>query len=172
MIATHGKLLTPHLLYGVRQENSNEIDLYQPPPPRETGLDGKIWATLDEGLYEVVHAGTAAASAIPGLTMVGKTGTSQVTSFVDRAHYATLAKKLRDNALFAGYAPRENPQIAFAVVAENAGFGASSAAPIAKKLCQYWFIDRIRKPLPPPGAKLPDAYRLDPGLTAADESPQ
>lgn len=172
MIATHGKLLTPHLLYGVRQENSNDIDLYQPPAPRETGLDSGIWATLDEGLYQVVHSGTARESAIPGLTMVGKTGTSQVTSFVDKAHYATLSKKLRDNALFAGYAPRENPQIAFAVVAENAGFGASSAAPIARKLCQYWFIDRMKKPLPPPGAKLPDAFRLDPDQAGEDEPPR
>jgi len=48
------------------------------------------------------------------------------------------------------------------VVAENAGFGASTAAPIARKLVQYWFIDRLTKPLPPPGAKLPDAFRLEP----------
>jgi penicillin-binding protein 2 len=170
LIATHGKLLTPHLLYGVRQENSSEIDLYTPPPAKDTGLDPKIWATLDEGLYEVVHSGTAQASALPGVTIAGKTGTSQLTSFVDKSHYAGLAKKLRDNALFAGYAPRENPQIAFAVVAENAGFGASSAAPIARKLCQYWFIDRLKKPLPPPGAKLPDAFRLDPD-PGADEAP-
>ena len=39
MIATHGKLLTPHLLYGVRQETGGGIDLYQSPPARETGLD-------------------------------------------------------------------------------------------------------------------------------------
>jgi penicillin-binding protein 2 len=169
MIATKGKLLTPHLLYGVRQENSNDLDLYQPPPPKDTGLDAGIWSTLDEGLYQVVHSGTAKASELSGLTMVGKTGTSQVTAFVDKAHYATLSKKLRDNALFAGYAPRENPQIAFAVVAENAGFGASSAAPIARKLCQYWFIDRMKKPLPPPGAKLPDAFRLDAGDDGDDE---
>ena len=161
MLATRGKLLKPHLMYGVRKEDSNDLDLFIPDKPKDTGLDPAIWATLDEGLYEVVHSGTAAASAVPGLTMVGKTGTSQVTTFVDKKHYASLAKKLKDNALFAGYAPRENPQIAFVVVAENAGFGASSAAPIAKKLCQYWFFDRIKKPLPPPGGKLPDAFRLE-----------
>jgi penicillin-binding protein 2 len=161
MIATHGKLLTPHLLYGVRQENGGEIDLYQAPPAKDTGLDPGIWSTLDEGLYQVVHSGTAVASNVPGVTIAGKTGTSQVTTFVDKAHYAALSKKLKDNALFAGYAPRENPQIAFAVVAENAGFGASTAAPIVKKLVQYWFIDRLKKPLPPPGSRLPDAFRLD-----------
>jgi penicillin-binding protein 2 len=170
MLATRGKLLTPHLFMGVRQDNGTGMELFTPPPVRETGLDPKVWAPLDEGLYEVVHSGTAKASALPGLTIAGKTGTSQVTAFIDKKHYATLAKKLRDNALFAGYAPRENPQIAFVVVAENAGFGASSAAPIAQKLCQYWFFDRIRKPLPPPGARLPEAFRLD-AQAGAGEAP-
>jgi hypothetical protein len=59
-------------------------------------------------------------------------------------------KKFRDNALFCGYAPRENPQIAFAIVVENAGFGAASAAPVAKQLCQYWFFDRMTNPRKPP----------------------
>ncbi|BDU74434.1 penicillin-binding protein 2 [Mesoterricola silvestris] len=158
MLATKGKLLTPHLLYGILPEGSRTMEAFQPPPPKDTGLDPKIQAVLEEGLYEVVRSGTAAASAVPGVTMVGKTGTSQVTTFVDKSHYAKLAKKYKDNALFAGYAPRENPQIAFVVVAENAGFGASSAAPVAKKLVQYWFIDRLKKPLPPPSAKLPDEF--------------
>jgi penicillin-binding protein 2 len=60
--------------------------------------------------------------------------------------------------LFAGYAPRDNPQIAFAVVVENAGFGASSAAPVAKKLVQYWFLDRMQNPLPPPRGRLVDPF--------------
>jgi penicillin-binding protein 2 len=169
MIATKGKLLTPHLLYGVRPDNSEAIQFYQPPPPKDTGLDPKIWAVLDQACYEVVHSGTARSSALPGVTIAGKTGTSQVTAFVNRSQYASLSKKLRDNALFAGYAPRENPQIAFAVVAENAGFGAESAAPIVKKLCQYWFIDRLHKPLPPPGAKLPDAFNPEPDQDPDEE---
>lgn len=160
MLATRGSLFSPHLFYGTRNEESGELELYQPPTPRETGLDPKIWAVLDEGLSQVVQKGTARASRIPGLEMVGKTGTSQVTSFVDRSQYAKLGKHLRDNALFAGYAPRENPQIAFAVVVENAGFGASSAAPIAKKLCEYWFLERPKKRLPPPGGKLFNAFHL------------
>lgn len=157
MLGSKGKVLTPHLLYGSRDEAS-QLKLTPPPKPRDMGLDPRIWAALDEGLYEVVHAGTARESALPGVTMCGKTGTSQVTTFVDKAHYRTLAKQFRDNSLFAGYAPRENPQIAWAVVVENAGTGASAAAPIARKLNQYWFIDRLKKPLPPPGGKLPDAY--------------
>ncbi len=169
MLATGGKFLTPHLLYGIRPEDNSPMELFTPPAPRESGLDPKIRAVLDEALYEVVHSGTAKESAIPGLTILGKTGTSQVTSFVDKSHYAKLGKKLRDNALFAGYAPRDNPQIAFCVVVENGGFGAASAAPIVKKLCQYWFIDRLKKPLPPPSAKIPDEFKQDQGAEPGEE---
>ncbi len=158
MLATKGKVLTPHLFYGFRDDQSNEVETAPVPPPKDTALDPRIWAVLDEGLYEVVKGGTAAASALKEITMVGKTGTAQVATFVDKAHYARQAKKLKDHALFAGYAPREHPQIAFVVVVENAGFGASSAAPIAKKLVQYWFLDRPQNPLPPPRGRMVDPF--------------
>lgn len=170
-LATRGRLLTPHLLYGVRSEQTGGLDLFQPPPPRDAGMDPKVWSVLDEGLAQVVEVGTAKASKIPGLAMVGKTGTSQVTTFVDKSHYAKLEKKFRDNALFAGYAPRENPQIAFAIVAENAGFGASSAAPIAKQLCEYWFLQRLKNPKPPPGGRLLNPFKLQTEKEAEEAQP-
>ncbi|WP_257310592.1 penicillin-binding protein 2 [Geothrix fuzhouensis] len=157
-LATKGKVLTPHLFYGFRDDQSNQLTPAPPPPPRDTPLDPRIWSVLDEGLYEVVKDGTARASALTDITMVGKTGTAQVATFVDKAHYARQAKHLKDHALFAGYAPREHPQIAFAVVVENAGFGADMAAPIAKKLVQYWFVDRLRNPLPPPRGRMVDPF--------------
>lgn len=169
LLATKGKLLTPHLLYGFRNELTSQFEPLPPVPHKDTGLDPGIWAVLDQGLADVVRVGTARAIAMPNLTLCGKTGTSQVATFVDKAHYARQAKNLKDNALFAGYAPRENPQIAWAIIVENAGFGAESAAPIARKLCQYWFFDRLKKPLPPPGGKLPDPF-LDEDA-ALEESP-
>ena len=157
-IATRGRLLTPHLLYGIRNDQNNHLDVVPPPPFREARMEPRFWEALDEGLYGVLRYGTAKDSALPGLTICGKTGTAQVAEFKDKAHYAKQAKSLKDHSLFAGYAPRENPQIAFAVVAENAGYGAHTAAPIARRLCQYWFFDRTRRPLPPPGGRLPDAF--------------
>jgi len=169
MLATRGKVLTPHLFYGLRSDQTGQLELFQPTPPRETGLDPKTWALLDEGLSQVVKVGTAKASAIPGLELCGKTGTSQVAAFVDKAHYAKQAKNLKDNALFAGYAPRDNPQIAFAVVVENAGFGASAAAPVAKKLCEYWFLERPTNPRKPPSGKLLNAFHLEARKAEAPE---
>ncbi len=157
-LATKGRLLQPHLLLGFRNDQTDHLDPAPVAPPRETGMDPRIWAALDEGLSGVVRYGTAKKSALPGVSICGKTGTAQVAEFKDRAHYLRQAKHLKDHSLFAGYAPRENPQIAFAVVAENAGFGADAAAPVARRLCQYWFLDRPRRPLPPPGGRLPDAF--------------
>ena len=48
MLATKGKLLTPHLYYGTRDEETGKLEVQPPPPPRETGLDPKAWAVLKE----------------------------------------------------------------------------------------------------------------------------
>jgi len=163
LLATRGKLLTPHLFYGYRDNQTNALELATPPPAKDTPLDPKLWAILDEGLAEVVLNGTASSNPLvreiaKEIPFSGKTGTAQVATFVDRAHYARQAKKLKDHALFAGYAPRDTPQIAFAVVVENAGFGATSAAPVAAKLVKYWFVDRLQNPLPPPRGRLVDPF--------------
>ena len=161
LLGTKGRLLQPHLLMGFRNDQTDRLETAPVATPRDTGLDPRIWAALDEGLAGVVRYGTAKNAALAGVTICGKTGTAQVAEFKDRAHYARQAKNLKDHSLFAGYAPRENPQIAFAIVAENAGFGATTAAPIARRLCEYWFLERPRKPLPAPGGRLPDAFLPD-----------
>jgi penicillin-binding protein 2 len=56
----------------------------------------------------------------------GKTGTAEVTG-------------QRDNALYVGYGPLDDPQIAVAVVVENGGFGAESAVPIAHEIYKAYF---------------------------------
>ncbi len=163
LLATKGKIITPHLFYGFRDDVKNSLEPAPVPPMKDTALDPKNWAVLDEGLHEVVQSGTAASNPfIREIAKVtpfsGKTGTAQVATFVDKAHYARQAKKLKDHALFAGYAPREHPQIAFVVVVENAGFGSTAAAPVAAKMVKYWFADRLNNPLPPPRGRMVDPF--------------
>jgi len=151
-IALKGKVLTPHLLYGFRDEQTQKFREYPAKPFRDAGMDPKTWELLDLGLSQVVKYGTARGIAMPNLEICGKTGTAQVAKLTTVEAYRTSAKNLRDHAWFAGYAPRDNPQIAWAILVENAGFGASAAAPIAKKLCNYWFFDRrddLAQPSPP-----------------------
>jgi len=163
LLATRGKLVTPHLFYGFRSDQTNAVEPAPHAAFKDTPLDLKHWAVLDQGLREVVQNGTASTNPFireiaRQVPFSGKTGTAQVATFVDKAHYARQAKKLKDHALFAGYAPCDHPQIAFAVVVENAGFGSTAAAPIAAKVAKYWFVDRLANPLPPPRGRMIDPF--------------
>jgi penicillin-binding protein 2 len=163
MLATRGKLISPHLFYGFRDDQTNKLEPAVSPAFKDTPIDQKNWTVLDEGLREVVQSGTASANPFireiaKQIPFSGKTGTAQVATFVDKAHYARQAKKLKDHALFAGYAPSDHPQIAFVVVVENAGFGSTAAAPVAAKMVKYWCVDRLSNPLPPPRGRMVDPF--------------
>ncbi|MEO0004133.1 MAG: penicillin-binding protein 2, partial [Pseudomonadota bacterium] len=72
----------------------------------------------------------------------GKTGTAQAVTIGQKDKYnaARLAERQRDHALYSAFAPAENPQVALAVIVENAGFGAASAAPIARRVFDYLLL--------------------------------
>jgi penicillin-binding protein 2 len=53
-----------------------------------------------------------------------------------------LEESQRDHALYMAFAPAENPKIALAVLVENAGFGAAHAAPIARRVFDYWLLNQ------------------------------
>jgi penicillin-binding protein 2 len=72
----------------------------------------------------------------------------------DKYNAAKLEEHQRDHALYMAFAPAEEPRIALAVIVENAGFGAAHAAPIARRVFDYWLlgqypaeadIDAVRK---------------------------
>ena len=72
--------------------------------------------------------------------LAGKTGTAQVFSLKNKDYdEANIADHLKDHSLFIGYAPFDDPTVSIAVVIENGGHGSSVAAPIAKKLIDYYF---------------------------------
>ncbi|MGH8622717.1 MAG: penicillin-binding transpeptidase domain-containing protein, partial [Burkholderiales bacterium] len=57
-----------------------------------------------------------------------------------------VQEELRDHSLFNAYAPAENPRIALAVIVENAGFGARAAAPLARKVLDYYLLGKMPAP--------------------------
>ncbi|MBU6501879.1 MAG: penicillin-binding protein 2 [Burkholderiales bacterium] len=75
-------------------------------------------------------------------TSGGKTGTAQLVDIKANQKYnaSKLNARLRDNALFTAFAPADHPQIVLAIVVENGGFGAESAAPIARRVFDYWLL--------------------------------
>ena len=100
---------------------------------------------IKRALVAVNVEGTGA-SAFRGAAYVaaGKTGTAQVYTVKQNEKYnaARIDERLRDHALYMAYAPAENPRIALALVVENAGFGGVNAAPIARRVFDYWLLDQ------------------------------
>jgi penicillin-binding protein 2 len=167
-VALKGKILSPHLLYGFRDEQTQKFREHPAKPFRDVGMDPKTWELLDLGLSQVVKYGTARGISMPNLEICGKTGTAQVAKLTTVEAYRASAKRLKDHAWFAGYAPRENPQIAWGIIVENAGFGASAAAPIAKRLCNYWFFNRSDDHAPPPVSRPPSTISSNSSTSAVN----
>ncbi|MCB1329156.1 MAG: penicillin-binding protein 2 [Maritimibacter sp.] len=117
------------------------------------GLDPRNLSLVQEGLFEVVNHpnGTALSSRVvaEGLRIAGKTGTSQVRNITAEEREAGVTSnedlpwERRDHALFVGYAPHENPEVAAAVVVEHGGGGSSTAAPIARDLLLAALYDDV-----------------------------
>ena len=111
--------------------------------PQDLGYKQEHMEVVRNGLVGVVTSGTSArVFAGAGYTSAGKTGTAQAVTIGQKDKYdaGKLSEYQRDHALYMAYAPAENPKIAVAVVVENAGFGAASAAPIARRVFDYWLL--------------------------------
>ncbi len=126
-IANRGYWYPPHLAKGFKSGGDIPA-LYR--QAQRVNIDPKYFELVVEGMAQCVNRGTARASAIPGLQVCGKTGTSQ------NPHGD-------DHSVFFAFAPKDNPKIAIAVYVENAGWGASYAAPIASLMIEKYLNDTI-----------------------------
>lgn len=99
----------------------------------------EYWNAVIEGMVEVMHGARGTARRVSERSeyrMAGKSGTAQVVAIAQNAKYnsALLQERHRDHALFVAFAPIEAPQIAVAVMLENAEGGSSQAAPVARAM--------------------------------------
>ncbi len=135
MIANRGWYYIPHFVDSI--ENETEADTILNKYRRKiTPLhipDSAYQAVID-GMEMVVTNGTARNAKIEGFNVCAKTGTVE--------NYFR-GKKQKDHSFFVAFAPKENPRIAICVVVENAGFGATWAAPIASLLMEKFLTDSI-----------------------------
>jgi len=100
-------------------------------------------ALIREALADVVEEGTATKAQLGPIRVAGKTGTAQVFKKSVGVDADKQPKDERDHAWFIGYAPAENPEIAFAIVIEHGGHGGTTAAPVARKVLEVFFEDRL-----------------------------
>ena len=142
-LSTGGERHTPHLVRDIVDVVSGARRPVAPAPLTPLPLKPEYVDVIRNAMVGVNKEppGTGAkAFANAGYTSGGKTGTAQVVGIKANEKYSAskVAENLRDNALFIAFAPADHPTIAVAMVLENAGWGADSAAPIARRVLDYW----------------------------------
>ena len=111
-------------------------------PPVIAEGEGR-WTRVIAGMEGVVHAGSGTARRIgEGLAyrIAGKTGTAQVVRQATRTspdELESIPWERRDHALFAAFAPSDDPRIAVVVVVEHGGSGSRAAAPVARAVIDH-----------------------------------
>lgn len=146
-VANNGVMYRPHLVKYITDSKTGEKTLIEPKPLRTLPWKQQNIDTIKKAMIGVNTEGTGArAFAGAGYTSGGKTGTAQVFSLKGADYKAhKLKQELRDHALFIAFAPADNPKIALAVLVENGGFGAQSAAPIARMVLDYYLLGKQPK---------------------------
>ncbi|MBI4989234.1 MAG: penicillin-binding protein 2 [Rhodocyclales bacterium] len=150
-LASGGVMYRPHLVKHIENINTGERTLIEPQPLRTLPLKPANVEFIRQAMIGVNKEGTGA-RAFAGAEYVsaGKTGTAQVYSLKGEKYLEGKVKeRLRDHALFIAFAPAEQPRIALAVLVENGGFGAQSAAPIARQVLDYYLLGKLPKDAAP-----------------------
>ncbi len=154
MVATRGEHITPHLVSNMDTQNSRLSDTAKAMPNVLQQVEADYWDQIQEAMRDVIHSPKGTAKSIASdanYTMAGKTGTAQVIGIAQGEKYDAeqIEERQRDHALFVGYAPFESPEIALAIIVENGGSGGGTAAPIARKVFD-WYMERdVPKPETP-----------------------
>jgi len=137
-----GRLHRPHLVMAQRAGFEHSWQALEQPQGQDIVSNPANLQAVREGMMAAAQPGGTAWRAAAGASylMAGKTGTAQVVSRQgDRAvNPRSLPMHLRHRALFIGFAPADDPQIAIAVAVEGGGYGGTSAAPIARKVFDAW----------------------------------
>ncbi len=158
VVANNGVMFRPHLVRNIVDAKTGEKRLIEPEPFRDLKLKQQHVDVIRRAMIGVNKEGTGTrAFAGAGYEAAGKTGTAQVFSLKGGQYKeGAIKKELRDHALFIAYAPADNPKIALAVLVENGGFGAQSAAPIARMVLDYYLLGKL-----PAGAAAEDSAAIE-----------
>lgn len=150
-LANGGVVYRPRLIKRIETMDGHAIRTFEPEQKNRIPLSRKNIEILSRALWGVVNenGGTGSALRRKEADVCGKTGTAQVIGLPEdemaRKRKVILAR-FRDHALFVCFAPYKNPEIAIAVIVENAGHGGSVAAPIARKIIDAYFENKRTRP--------------------------
>jgi penicillin-binding protein 2 len=128
IIANKGFYYKPHVVKAIGTKNTPNTRFSD---RIYVNIEPRHFETIMQGMEMAVLAGTARSAKIEGINVLGKTGTAQ------NPHG-------KDHSVFVCIAPKENPKIVVFVLVENAGFGATVAAPIASLITEF-YLNRVVK---------------------------
>lgn len=149
ILANDGIAYRPHLVKQSHIGTDSASAIAEVPVEMNLKLNPENVALIKRAMTAVTLPGGTAAYAGSGApySFAGKTGTAQVIGIKQGEKY--VAKDIneyhRDHAWFIAFAPADKPRIALAVLAENAGHGGSVAAPIARKVIDYYLLGKVPK---------------------------
>ncbi len=173
-LANGGALYQPQLVRAWRDPVSGQVVHAQPKLLGRIDIRPEHLQLVRQSMVEVMLPGGTAAAAGAGAEYLfaGKTGTAQVKSIRQGERYdeRRIAAHHRDHALFIAFAPADDPRIALAVMVENGGSGSGTAAPIARKVIDYWLLGKVPEALRE-GAADEGGEEEAHGAPAADERP-
>ena len=147
-LANDGVMFRPHIVDYVEDIRTRERTPVEPKPLRDLALKPEHIRIVKDAMVGVNKEGTSArVFADAPYAAAGKTGTAQVIAIKQGEKYveSRVAERHRDHAWFIAYAPADNPTIALAVIAENSGFGARAAAPVARQVLDYHILGKLPK---------------------------
>lgn len=126
-IANRGYYVQPHFFKGYYRQQQRQLARFD---TIRVEANPRHYDLVVNAMEKVVSSGTGFLARIPGVEVCGKTGTAE------NPHG-------EDHSVFIAFAPKDKPQIAIAVVVENAGWGGTWAAPIARLMIEYYLKGQV-----------------------------
>jgi len=144
-LANQGIQHRPRLVTATQDASTHARALVPLEAPRNLQFKPEHIAVIVQAMVGVTQEGTSARvfAGAPYLS-AGKTGTAQAVSLGKNEKYnaSRMEERQRDHSLYIAFAPAQDPQIALAVIVENSGFGSAAAAPIARRVFDYWLLQQ------------------------------
>lgn len=144
-LANNGVVMKPHLVKIIESGATKERTLTVQKESFRIPLKQEHVDFVKNAMAGVVREGTSSrAFANAGYASAGKTGTAQVIGIKANEKYSAskVDERHRDHSLYTAFAPVDNPRIAIAIIVENGGFGAETAAPIVRKALDYYLLGK------------------------------
>ncbi len=143
ILVNNGVKRKPQLVIATQDAVTRQTARVVAAAPVDLGFKPENMEVVRRAMVSVTQDGTSArVFAGAGYLSGGKTGTAQAVGIAAKEKYnaSKMEEHQRDHALYVAYAPADDPKIVLAAVVENAGFGAASAAPITRRVFDYWLL--------------------------------